>query len=290
MKLAERTVRTWVRVYVAGLPANERADRLAEIDSDMWEQVKDAGADGRNAVRTAPQVIGRCVRGAPADVVWRLDQPGTGWRAGGFVFATLIVAGFVLGFYLPSIPDLDAPAEEISAFYRSKAVLIVGGHALIWSSFPFFLSFMARLRDVLRQSQSELSLMPEVAFGSGVAAGVLLTGAFLMTATAAIFGHQGLSAEVARALYHLGGFTFHFLASMALAGFLLATALMLFKTSDLPRWLAVASVATAVPLLGEATGLVYTSYVAQFLFLLWVLATSTVLLKTEGAQQGPARR
>ncbi|MDA1347851.1 MAG: hypothetical protein O3A47_03160 [Chloroflexi bacterium] len=276
-------------MYIAGLPANERAERLAEIDCDLWEHVNDAEAAGHDAFRTSLQVTARCVRGAPADVVWRLDQPGTRWQFGGFAFATLIAAGFILGFYVPTIPDLDAPPEEISAFYRANAVWIVVGHAFIWSSFPFFLSFMARLRDVLRQAQDEPSPMPEVAFWSGIVGSVLLTGAFLMTATAAVYGHQGFDVEVASALYHLGGFTFHYLASWALAGSLVATALMLFKTDILPRWLAVASVATAVPLLGEATGAAYTSYGAQLLFLLWVVTTSTALLERDGPHRGPAR-
>jgi len=275
-------------VYV-GPTTCERAERLAEIDCDLWEHVNDSGAAGRGALGTSLQVMARCIRGALADAVWRLDQPGTGWQFGGFAFAALIASGFILGFYLPTIPDLDASPEEISAFYRANAVWIVVGHAFIWSSFPFFLSFMARLRDVLRQAQDGPSPMPEVAFWSGIAGSVLLTGTFLMTAAAALYGHQGTENEAAKALYHLGGFTFHYLASWALAGFLIGTALMLFKTDILPRWLAVASVATAVPLLGEATGAVYTSYGAQLLFLLWVVATSTVLLERDGPHRGPAR-
>ena len=289
MTLAKGVVRAWVRMYVVGLPANERAERLAEIDSDLWEHVYDGDAAARSPYGTARQVVLRCVLGVPSDVVWRLDQSGTGSPSSGFAFAMLIAVGFMLGFYLPSIPDLNAPAAEISAFYRGNAVWIIAGHVLIWSSFPFFLSFMARLRDVLRQAQDESSPMPEVAFWSGIVGSVLLTGAFLMTAAAAVYGHQGTSNEAAKALYHLGGFTFHYLASWALAGFLIGAALMLFKTDILPRWLAVASVATAVPLLGEATGVAYTSYGAQLLFLLWVVTTSTVLLERDGPHRGPAR-
>jgi hypothetical protein len=288
-RLAKGVVRAWVRMYVVGLRASERAEKLAEIDSDLWEHVCDGDAAGRGAYGTSLQVVARCVRGAPADVVWRLDQLGTAWQFGGFTFAALIAAGFILGFYLPTLPDLDASPEEISAFYRGNAVWMIAGHVLIWSSFPFFLSFMSSLRNRLRQAQGESGLMPEVAFGSGVVASVLLTSAFLMTAAAAVYGHQGTDNEAAKALYHLGGFTFHFLASWALAGFLITITLVSFRTNVVPEWLAVASVATALPLLGEATDVVYTSYVAQFLFLLWALTTSAVLLQQEGAHQVTVR-
>ena len=56
-RLAKKVVRAWVRMYVVGLPANERAERLAEIDSDLWEHVCDGDAAGHGAFRISLQVM-----------------------------------------------------------------------------------------------------------------------------------------------------------------------------------------------------------------------------------------
>lgn len=65
MTVAER----WVRVYTAGLPVDARTARRDEIASDVYEQLCDAGTS-RQARR---QVVGRTVRGAVDDLVWRRE-------------------------------------------------------------------------------------------------------------------------------------------------------------------------------------------------------------------------
>ena len=80
--LATRLVRSWVYLYTAGLPADARLARRDEIESDLWEQLSDAsrGADRRD--EAAWEAFGRCVRGIPADLFWRLEQVGAGKRSG----------------------------------------------------------------------------------------------------------------------------------------------------------------------------------------------------------------
>jgi hypothetical protein len=72
MSLTER----WVRLYTAGLPEQVRRDRRAELASDVFEQL--AAGGGRRAV------VGRTVRGAVDDLIWRRevvrDMQSTGVR------------------------------------------------------------------------------------------------------------------------------------------------------------------------------------------------------------------
>ena len=63
--IATAFVRIWTRIYTAGLPADTRAIRRDEIDSDLWESMHDAAAPG------PALILGRLLRGVPDDLVWR---------------------------------------------------------------------------------------------------------------------------------------------------------------------------------------------------------------------------
>jgi hypothetical protein len=63
---AERFTRRWVRVYTRGLSEETRATRLGEIDSDLHEH-RTTGAHGA-------AIVGRTLRGVPADVTWRREE------------------------------------------------------------------------------------------------------------------------------------------------------------------------------------------------------------------------
>ncbi len=82
--LGPRLARSWVAFYTRGLPEDAGARRRAELESDIWEQLHDPA--------TARDVLGRCVRGIPADVWWRyrtlLESRGIRERSRG-VFSNL---------------------------------------------------------------------------------------------------------------------------------------------------------------------------------------------------------
>jgi hypothetical protein len=60
-------VRWWTQIYTWGMPAEARASRIAEIESDLWECRREHGASGA----TAMQILLRLVLGAVDDLVWR---------------------------------------------------------------------------------------------------------------------------------------------------------------------------------------------------------------------------
>lgn len=72
----ERLTTWWVARYTRGLPDNIRADRSAEIASDLWEHRTSVGG-GSTAQLT---VLSRCIRGVPADLSWRRMQRNPGRR------------------------------------------------------------------------------------------------------------------------------------------------------------------------------------------------------------------
>lgn len=64
-----RVVRGWVRLYTAGLPDGVGDRRRLELESDIWEQLHDDR--GRHVTRA---VVGRWLRGIPADISWRYHE------------------------------------------------------------------------------------------------------------------------------------------------------------------------------------------------------------------------
>jgi uncharacterized membrane protein len=73
--------RWWTRVYTLGLPADLRAARRDEIESDLWESLHDPDAP-------RPQILPRLAGGVIDDVVWRSSLLPDETRTVGLTVAT----------------------------------------------------------------------------------------------------------------------------------------------------------------------------------------------------------
>jgi hypothetical protein len=73
-------VSLWARTYTRGLPDEVAVRRRAELESDLWEQLHDTAQ-----AHAGRAIVGRLLRGIPADVRWRyrtlLDQRGARQRS-----------------------------------------------------------------------------------------------------------------------------------------------------------------------------------------------------------------
>jgi hypothetical protein len=65
--VAVRCTRGWVALYTRNLPGEVGERRRAEIESDLWEHINDETSNDR----VVAQILGRWLRGIPADVWWR---------------------------------------------------------------------------------------------------------------------------------------------------------------------------------------------------------------------------
>ena len=90
LSLVIKLTRWWVRVYTAGLRADRRDARRAEIDSDIWEQQRYAEATGTGHGLTALLMVERLLLSVPTDLLWRLSLGGSERRA---ARAAVIAAG-----------------------------------------------------------------------------------------------------------------------------------------------------------------------------------------------------
>src|SRR5262245_34338785 len=109
-RIATSAVRWWTRLYTRGLP--ERAARLEEIESDLWEFAHDQTET--HTLSPGLHVLLRLLLGMPSDLVWRVEQ--FGWRhlAARVVLtmaciSALATTAFWLLIQLPAMPSAPPP-------------------------------------------------------------------------------------------------------------------------------------------------------------------------------------
>ncbi|HNM79068.1 MAG TPA: hypothetical protein PKI89_11905 [Tepidiformaceae bacterium] len=107
-RAANGLVRAWVHGYTLGLPDPARAERRAEIESDLWEHCSALGWSARAAV----ELVLRCLLGMPADLVWRTEQARPGQRlvqlAGNVLVWMERAAGWVVRRGVPGLTPASA--------------------------------------------------------------------------------------------------------------------------------------------------------------------------------------
>jgi hypothetical protein len=74
--LAASAARLWLRVYTLGVAAELRERREDQLHSDLWEHQADRLDAGVAPSMVGLEVLGRMVRGMPADLLWRFQLEG----------------------------------------------------------------------------------------------------------------------------------------------------------------------------------------------------------------------
>ena len=73
LRLVTGAVRSWTRFYTWRVAPSLREARRAEIESDLWEQLRADGA----APALPLEIAGRLILGIPDDVRWRIEHVNT---------------------------------------------------------------------------------------------------------------------------------------------------------------------------------------------------------------------
>jgi hypothetical protein len=117
-KGAASVARWWTRVYTAGLPADLRDARRAEVESDLWESLAD-GAPSR-------QILARVALGLADDLTWSLTFMDHSTRATAtWSIGTLFV--LVLSWlWLSLAPESLTMRESMWAFPAAVTLHLVG--------------------------------------------------------------------------------------------------------------------------------------------------------------------
>lgn len=93
LPLVAKMVRSWVMLYTTGLRPLERRARMEEIDSDLWEQSRDAELLSDSSISTSFNIAGRFILGIPMDLTWRFSCIGLERYAAALGVRSLQTAG-----------------------------------------------------------------------------------------------------------------------------------------------------------------------------------------------------
>jgi hypothetical protein len=217
------------------------------------------------------------------------------WQRTGAISGVLFFAAVVVFFFTPETPDADDPTAQIVSEFaddRSGHLLNVFVNGL--AAF-FFLAFLTALYARLRAAETDRGPSLLVAL-AGVATAVIVlvsAGSLLALVTAA---DQGREPAAVRALFELNETLFIGFAWTS-AAFYAAVALSVLGTGSLPRWLGWTAAGLVVVFLvgsfgvfsdwDEDGGTGFLIFVGFGLNVLWILATSIVMLRAKPALQSP---
>jgi len=133
----------WVRSYTRTATESEGADRRAEVLADLHDELLDARNRRLRSGLASRSILGRALRGVPADLVWRLQlerQPGRlEWHLAhpgsllAALFVLLVPASMVADAARGPAPGLGPVGGTLSALavLLSAGIVVVAGVALV---------------------------------------------------------------------------------------------------------------------------------------------------------------
>lgn len=72
-RMAVGVARAWTHLYTSRMPTELRVSRREEIDSDLWEHVRDGRETGTRPLITALEILSRTCLGVVDDLTWRFE-------------------------------------------------------------------------------------------------------------------------------------------------------------------------------------------------------------------------
>ena len=191
-------------------------------------------------------------------------------------------------------PGIDEPLAQISDYFSANGAEVRGLSFFHSLAAAALLVFAAYVRAFLSRGDGNAGGLSTLAFGGGLmAASFLLLPALLFWALA----RPGTAGEpaLARALFDLSFLAGGLALLLSFALFIGSTSLAALRTQALPAWLGWTGIVTAViSILSVATMLSEAGVLgpggiivlAALPAVLWILATSFVLVRADGAKPG----
>lgn len=249
--------RGWLRLYTAGLPPELRERREQELESDLYEHQADRRADDASTASVGLEVVGRVVRGMPADLAWRmqLEAPPMELKipaervTGALILALLVlipVSGAISG-YDTARAGWESELSRLgrlsgAATSGNLVIQVAAGVSLVGAGAGMFLA--------LRPRAAVLGTL--VSFGLA-AAGVLTLASSAMYGAVAALADEHVagrgSAEVTTASWAfaraMDALVTSSMALLVLSVYALAYALMRHRLA--PRWICWLALLSAAP-------------------------------------------
>jgi hypothetical protein len=205
--------------------------------------------------------------------------------AAGLIYVLLAVVGNEVLGGGGEAPPINASAREIHDHILANPPTAKLWGALYVEVFALllFIVFVSILYSVLRRSDDEHGFLSTTALGAGLVS-VAVKMASIPAAVSVMYRAQdGVEPALAAALIDMNNFSFTL--TWTLQALLLgATAVIVLRTSALPRWLGWSAAVIAPALLvGAATSTAEASFLPMMLNLIWIIAASITLVRQGGA-------
>jgi hypothetical protein len=117
-RTAAGVARWWTRCYTAGLPAELRAARRAEVESDLWESLAD-GTPSRH-------ILARLALGIVDDLSWSMTLMDTSSRATATWSVGSLLTFVLAWMWLTLVPDSQTMRESRWAFPVASSLHLLG--------------------------------------------------------------------------------------------------------------------------------------------------------------------
>jgi hypothetical protein len=159
---AARVARHWTRLYTAGLPADVRDMRRAEVESDLWESLLDATG--------SRHILARLALGVVDDLTWSLTQMDTNTRASAkwSIGSLLVFAATWL--WLANAPASITMRESYWAFPAALVLHVLGVVMFVGLRFALDLRLTGLALTTLPVSEMVSRLAPWTLLGGTVTA------------------------------------------------------------------------------------------------------------------------
>jgi hypothetical protein len=195
----------------------------------------------------------------------------------GVGFVILWIVGMLTT--LSDSPDfVSEPAEYVKYYADHKSSIILGSVVFLWA-FLLLLWFLGSLRQRLADAEGGQARVASIGFAGGaigVALGLAAIAAMVLPALR-LDNDQKLTVETATTMQDLSSALFGFAAPIGFAALLFAVTVLGLRVGAVPKWWAWISA-----LLGVVMVIPFISWAgAFFLFPLWVLVMSILLLRSE---------
>jgi hypothetical protein len=182
---AQGLVHRWARLYTTGMSLDRQERRRSQIESDVFEHRQDRIADGSAAASINLEILGRCLRGVPEDLLWRYRAEGihVNIKLGFDRIAAIMLLGMVIFIFAgSSIAGYDSSAENFDGELRRVAGINANANIFVFTmSGVGLLGAAAGLITAFREKSPALSTLCGIGL---VATGILV---FMSTALYAAF-------------------------------------------------------------------------------------------------------
>jgi hypothetical protein len=199
------------------------------------------------------------------------------WALTGALFVVLFFVGGTLG---GSSPDIGASRAKLADWVSGQAPTVtdyVGGYLELLAMLALVV-FIAQLWSLLRTAEGEHGPLSATVLAGGLLSAAIKISSFPAAFAALWRAKQGVEPQLAAALLDMNNaaFVLSWAADALMVG---AAAILILRTSVLPRWLGWSGAAITVILLASVPVASKAPPLGFLLTILWIVATSVALAR-----------